>query len=405
MQTTLKTLALLRYRETAADVTNCLSAAKGIELKVTPQSGALKLPEADELPDVLLYEVTEPDAAELAQLERFITHHHGRVTVLAIGGGNNPELLRRLMRAGVRDVLPSPVERQELLAACTQLLSDLRAHKAGDNEPVHAVCTFMNAKGGCGATTLAVNVAAILAHDQKINVCLMDFDIGFGACAHILDMKPASFVTDALQQSERLDEVFLKALMTTHSSGVHVLASPSSPALAARTPSPEAIRKLLAVAVESYDVVIVDLPRSTEPWVLEVLRASTRSFFVMQNTLSIIRDMRLLLDYMPHAGVDAAKVEVVNNRAMAKSQSVSIEQLKETLGRERIHRVRNDYTNALAAADQGIPVYKVAASSELTQDLRHLATSIWQTHEPAATARAGFLSRLFGNHKNQLSPT
>lgn len=398
MQTTLNILALTRSEKTSKDISAFLDGVDGIATTVQQQEGNISLPEAEAVPEVLLYEVVEPSQAELVLLESFIAANRGKTVVLAIGSSGDTELLRRLMRAGVRDVIPSPLVRQELVTTCTELLSDKRARDADANGAIHAVCVFMDAKGGSGATTIAVNLAATLAHERKVKTCLIDFDIGFGACAHMLDLKPTSFVTDAIQQTDRLDAVFLEALMTEHSSGVHVLASPANPASATNLLKPEVIQKIIGLAAEVYDVVIVDVPRDTAPWAMEAMRVSSRGFVVMQNTLAVIRDVKLLVDFMPHAGIEMRKIELVNNRAMAKSQSVSIDQLKQTLGRDRIHRVRNDYHTALAAADQGIPVYKVAAGSELTEDIRNLANDIWHTHEPVEKGRSSFLARLF-NHK------
>lgn len=399
MQTKLKILAIARSEKTSKDVSAFLGGVDGLMTTVEVHPDSVVLPDAASLPDVLLYEVIDPAPAELILLEAFIADYKDKLTVLAIGGSGDTELLRRLMRAGVRDVMPSPLVRQELVTTCTDLLSDKRSRLSDQEGPIHAVCVFMDAKGGSGASTIAVNVAATLAHDRKVKTCLLDFDLGFGSCAHMLDIKPVNFVTDAVQQSDRLDTVFLKALMSEHGSGLHVLASPASPASGADKLSPDVVRKIIGLAAEIYDVVIVDLPRDTSDWVMEALRVSTKTFVVLQNTLAIIRDVKLLLDYMPHAGIDLRKVELINNRAMAKSQSVTIDQLKQTLGRERVHRIRNDYHAALTAADQGMPIYKVASGSEMAEDIRHLANDIWKTHEPVTAGRASFLARIFNNRK------
>ncbi|MGB4343795.1 MAG: AAA family ATPase [Moraxellaceae bacterium] len=399
MQTTLNIHALTRTDKTSKDVSAFLDGVEGVVATVHLQDGGIVLPELDALPDVLLYEIDDPSAAELVLLENFVASTRGKTIVLAIGRSSDTDLLRRLMRAGVRDVIPSPLVRQEIVTTCTQLLSDKRSKLEDANGAIHAVCTFMDAKGGIGGTTIAVNIAAVLAHDRKVKTCLIDFDIGFGSCAHMLDLKPTSFVTDAIQQADRLDAVFLKALMTDHESGLQVLASPASPASAADRITPEVVQKIIGLAAEIYDVVIVDVPRVTAPWAMEAVRVSTRSFVVMQNTLAVIRDVKLLLGYMPHAGIDIKKIELINNRAMAKSQSVSITQLKQTLGRDRIHRVRNDYQSALAAADQGVPVYKVGSGGELLEDVRRLANSIWKTHEPVASGRSSILARLLNHRK------
>jgi pilus assembly protein CpaE len=400
MQTTLNVLALVCGEKTRSDLTGYLGAIAGLSATVKVQDSVTHFPEGEALPDVLLYEVVAPTLAELTALEKFIAEFHDKLVVLAIGSTTDTELLRRLMRAGVRDVLPSPLVRKELLTACAGLYADKRDKVAAQQSGRHAVCVFMDAKGGSGATTIAVNVAALLASERKIKTCLMDFDIGFGSCAHMLDIKPNSFLTEALHQSEQLDGAMLKSLMTEHASGLHVLASPAHPTAMPEKLSLSAIRKIIDIAADIYDVVVIDMPRETAAWAMEVTRASTKTMVVMQNALTTIQDVKLLLEYMPHAGVDMRKVELVNNRAMAKSQSVPIDQIKQMLGRERIHRVRNDYHTARLAADQGLPIYKVSSTSDLTEDIRHLANDLWHSHEPDRKGYQDLLSRWFMPRKD-----
>ena len=163
MQTTLNIFALTRSEKTSKDVSAFLDGVDGLVTKVSLQPDGVTLPDESALPDVLLYEVTDPTQAELTLLESFIAAHRASTTVLAIGTTSDTELLRRLMRAGVRDVVPSPLVRQEIVTICTNLLSDKRAREAEQSGAIHAVCAFMDAKGGSGATTIAVNVAAMLA--------------------------------------------------------------------------------------------------------------------------------------------------------------------------------------------------------------------------------------------------
>lgn len=396
----LNVIALLHTASTTEDLDQILSGVEGIDLAIHKAGPGVRLPaNLTVLPDVVLYEIADPSPSEVTLLEEFIAEYHDKLMVIALGHTLDPALMRRLMRAGVRDVLPIPLSRQEVITACTNLLSEKRSRMADQGEEVTSICAFMNAKGGSGATLLAVNVAAALAHRKGPRVCLLDFDIQFGACAHMLDLAPKSYITDAVQHADRLDSVFLKALMTDHASGISILASPGTPSASMAGMTPAVVRQIIEAAAAVYDVVIIDLPRVIAPWTLEAIRVSTRSFIVLQNTLATIRDARLLLDHLPHAGVDTRKVELINNRAMAKSQSVSIDQLKQTLKKERVHRVRNDYATAVAAEDQGIPVYKVEPTSQLTADLEHLADYIWHEHTPAPAQEPSLLSKLFGRRK------
>lgn len=391
----LNILAYTTHEATARDLGTLLAGVEGMALQQRPAAGELTVAlDAANSADVVILESDGSDLDLAQRVEAFVGSMPEGVVAFVIGDAANAALLRRLMRAGVRDVLAKPLVRQDVLNALTAVLSEKRARAMAAGESVTSVAAFFNAKGGCGATMLAVNTAASLASRQKARVALLDFDLQFGDCALLLDLAPRNNMGDALRQAERIDGTLLRALMTEHSSGLHVLASPSSPAVSGNL-SPQAVRAVIDAASAAYDVVIVDLPRTVEPWTLEAIKAATTTFLVVQNNLATIRDARLLLDHLPRAGIDARRVELVNNRAMAKVPSVSIEQLKETLKHDKAHRVRNDYVNAVAAEDQGMPVSKVAPRCGLAKDIDALADYLWQAHGHGQVKKEGLLDKLF----------
>jgi pilus assembly protein CpaE len=223
---------------------------------------------------------------------------------------------------------------------------------------------------------------------------LIDFDLQFGDVAISLDMHPRSTVNDALRQPDRVDTVLLKALVTKHESGLDVLPSPGN-LTSLDEMEASSVRKILQAAVQEYEFVILDLPRYFNAPVIEALKFSDPIMLVCQNSLETIRNAKVILDNMTLLGIPLAHVELVNNRAMAKSSSVSIDKLKSTLGKERIHRVRNDYSAAVSAQDQGVPIASVAKKSEMTKDITSLAEYIARSHRGDEEKKKGFFAKLF----------
>lgn len=392
----LNILAYTVADSTKRDLEAAVAGVEGMGLQARPlKSGTLSTAiDAATQADVLVIESAGADVEVMKEVEEFVTGLPEDVVVFVIGDAANPTLLRRLMRVGVRDVLASPVVRQDVVNVLTTVLSEKRARAMARGENVTSSCAFINAKGGSGGTLLAVNVACALAARHKAKVALIDFDMQFGDCALLLDTTPQNNVGDALRQADRIDAVLLKTMMTEHSSGVHLLASPATPSAAAELDA-HAVRRVLDAAAAAYDIVIIDLPRVSAPWTLEAMRSATTTFLVLQNNLSTLRDARLLVDHLPRTGIDARRIEIINNRAMAKTPSVTIEQLKETLKHEKVHRVRNDFETAVAAEDQGIPVHKVDARSDLAKDIDHLADYIWAAHGHGEAKKEGFLDKFF----------
>lgn len=390
MQNPLEILALPASTQTAAVLRQLLGQDRNYHCIQLPP-GSSRLPASLDAPDVLLYELPVPGGDGLEALQALRAQLAEDVSLIVTGATDSPGLMRSLMQLGVRDVLHEPLDPAELTATLARVQAEKQAAAPARRSTVAAFC---NAHGSSGATLLAVNTAITLAQQQGARVALIDFDLQFGKVAHLLDLKPATHVLDALRDAHRLDEVFLKALMAEHESGVHVLAAP--PTLAPLELSTTAVRKLIGVAAASYDIVILDLPRLVSEWTLQAMAECDRVLLLTQNNLGALRDTRRLLDYLSSAGeLPADRIEVVNNRALSRQASTSIEQMKKILGRPRLHRVRNDYSAALSAEDQGLPLYRVAPQSALTQDSERLAGHLWQLHHPGAALASHKAPRWF----------
>jgi pilus assembly protein CpaE len=392
------TVSLLFINDaTCREVEKALSRVDGVnivECSVSDDRPLRKIGKK-ELPDVLIVEINGHREQDMVDLERVIEGYGERLTVFVTYREGDLDVMRRLMRAGVKDAFPQPLQIQELVLEITGVISAKRERLRQARSRKGAVTAFLNAKGGSGATTIAVNVAYELAANHEAKTLLIDLDIQFGIAALCLDIKGESTVMDALDAPRRLDPVFLQALVTKHSSGLDVLMSPGKLGSIEEVGA-DAVQRLIETAVEDYDFVVVDLPRVFLPWMVTALKLADPVMLVVQNTLATIRDCRLILDRLPALGVPLANLELVNNRAMADVASVSIDELKQVLSHERIHRVRNDYSAAVVAQDEGKPVSEASKRSVLAKDLGHLAEYLAQVHGGIGEEKHTVWDRLFG---------
>ena len=77
--------------------------------------------------------------------------------------------------------------------------SSRRSSAAGPGRPKGRVVTVFSAKGGCGKTTVATNLAAALADRRPARrSCLVDLDLAFGDVAIALQLFPAHTIADAV---------------------------------------------------------------------------------------------------------------------------------------------------------------------------------------------------------------
>ena len=396
MSADLKVMSYHFSDEMGSELEAILSRVEGISLINTKVISEDQLSDLgkEELPDVVFFEMDGHSERHINDLELFLKDHRSNVSVYVTYKDVQLDDVRRMMRIGVKDIYPQPLQGQEIISEMSHAVSIKRERVKAAKGAKGGVTAFIDAKGGVGSTTLAVNVAHVLAEQHNAEVLLVDFDLQFGDVGISLDLHPRSTVADALRQPDRVDSVLLKALVTKHSSGIDVLPSPGNLSgfddLTAL-----ATRKILQAAVQEYEFVVLDMPRVFNAGVIEALKFSDPIMLVCQNSLETIRNAKMILDNLSHIGVSLSSVELVNNRAMAKSGSVSIDKLKSTLGKERIHRVRNDYAAAVSAQDQGVPVASVAKKSDMTKDVMALAEYILHAHRGDEEKKHGFFARLF----------
>jgi pilus assembly protein CpaE len=378
------------------ELTAILSRVEGLSLTSTKVVSEEQLSSlgVDELPDVIFFELDGHTERHVLDLEALLKEHRSSVSVYVTYKEVALDVVRRMMRIGVKDIFPQPLQTQELLSEMARAVSAKRERIKASQGAKGGVTAFIDAKGGVGSTTLAVNVAHVLAEKHKAEVLIIDFDLQFGDVALSLDLHPRSTVLDALSQPDRVDAVLLNALITKHDSGLHVLPSPGNLTTLDEL-NANSVRKILQAAVQEYEFVLLDLPRYFNAGVIEALKFSDPVMLVCQNSLETIRNAKMILDNLSLLGVPLANVELVNNRAMAKSSSVTIDKLKSTLGKERIHRVRNDYAAAVSAQDQGLPVASVDKKSDMTKDVGALAEYILHAHRGDNKKKQGFFAKLF----------
>lgn len=395
MSIELKVIGYLIHKKTCKEIETALGSINNVVLSMHLQGGewSYKSIGKEELPDIIIHEVDGNREDDLQDLEKILQEFAHQVTVYVTYKNGDMETMRRLMRAGVRDTFPQPIQTQELVTDVTNILSNKRADLSKSKGGKGAITSFISAKGGSGATTIAVNVAEMLAHSFEAKVLLIDLDIQFGDAALLLDLMPGNNVMEALLQPHRVDPEFLEALITKHDSGLNVLASPADISPMGEI-SPEGVTNLIDVAAELYDFVILDVPRVLTSWTMAALRYSDPIMVVGQNDIPTIRDTKLILDRIGHEGIPLDNTEVINNRAMSKEGAVPIDKLKGTLGIERMHKTSNDYKASVHSQNQGQPIEEVSKGSHFTKDLHALAEYLYVLQK-GEHKKGGLFSNLF----------
>lgn len=233
-------------------------------------------------------------------------------------------VLNEALRAGVREVADVN-DPAGVLAACSRSL-DLSRQLRGGSIPSqtgaeHAaqaqVITVFSAKGGCGKTTLATNLAIALAGSGTRRVCLIDLDLAFGDVAIMLQLAPERTIADLIPVADRIDETGLRMMLTNYSPGMDTLLAPVQPAIAEEI-SRDLVADVIHLARGMFDYVVIDTPPHFNDNVLAALDTSHLYVMVATPDLPALKNLRVTLDMFDMLDYRRENRIVVLNRADSK---------------------------------------------------------------------------------------
>lgn len=288
------------------------------------------------------------------------------ITVMVYSSHSDPELLVRCMRAGAREFLTQPIAPATIAEALVRA-SVRRPTVRTSKKALGKVLVFAGAKGGSGVSTIASNFAILLAQESHQNTVLVDLDLPLGAAALDLGITTEFSTANALQNINRLDSTFLSKLLTKHSSGLMVLSAPDR-----YTPlhvSNEAIAKLLAVARQDFDYVVIDAGSSMGTTYKTLLESATIAYLVAQVGISELRNSnRIISEFFT---LPTPKLEIVLNRFTQNPLGIDEENITKALTRPATWRIPSDYGTVQRAQNTATPL--ALGESAITAVLRQMA--------------------------------
>jgi len=313
-------------------------------------------PDLDEVPklmednyDVMIVDLDSNPEYALDLIETICSA--GTPTVMVYSGQTDSELLVRCMRAGAREFLTQPFSAGTIAEAMVRASVRRPAAKTV-KKTAGRLFVFLGAKGGSGVTTLACNFAVSMAAESGQSTLLIDFHLPLGDAALDLGITAQYSTVNALQNSARLDSNFLSKLLTKHSSGLSVLAAPGK--FTEIKSTNEDIDKLLAIARQDFDFVVVDAGTRLDIADSQLFDQAATIYLVTQVSIPELRNSnRLVSEFFNKT---ANKLEIVLNRYTPRSLGVDEEHITKALTRPATWRVPNDYATARRTQNTATPL-------------------------------------------------
>jgi len=328
--------------------------------------------------DVLLVDVDLDDPHEMEALEAVARRENGiPVVVTAL----NPSVdgLRQLMRHGIRDVVPQPFGRAELVQAIEEAAQRTR-RTSTPRKPGTVVC-ILKGGGGVGATTIATQGGCSLALAGRkkkkhvpadpSKVCVVDLDLQFGSVALQLDLDVNATVMDLVEKSGRLDGSMVRTSAIRHRSGLDVIAASGS-VQPLDVITPKMAVQIIDVARYEYGEVIVDMPGAWTTWTRALLAQASAIVMVIRPTVPSIRQARRQIDTLVAEQLAHVPLVVVANRVTRGwfKHGISFREMQRALDHPISHTISANHDAMLEAADAGLMLSEIRGGQRSWREIQ-----------------------------------
>lgn len=347
--------------------------------------------------------IDSADEDEIVLLGDLITLAKSKgIKVILIAEDVSPAVLHQLLRQGADEFVPYPLPENELQAAIDRLnkqpepIMQVAAAPVGtatEGTPGEGVLLAVHGlAGGTGATTLATNLAYELATVEKKaenpKVCLLDFDLQFGSVATYLDLPRRDVVYEMWADTDALDHDIFKQALTSFNDKMQVLTAPLD-MLPLDFVSSEDISKVIALARQHFDYVVIDMPSTLVQWTETVLHEAQVYFATVeldmrsaQNTLRLKRALKaedLPFEKIRFCLNRAPKFTDLNGKSRVKRMAESLE-----IGIEM--QLPDGGKPIPQCNDHGLPLAESAAKNPLRKEIMKLARSLHDLGKDEAEA-------------------
>jgi len=282
-----------------------LPSFSGHDLNAYPMRHQLAEVLISETPNLCLLEISEPREPGLALIPDLL-RMDAKLPIIVVLSSNDPELVLRCLRQGASDFLIPPFTSEQVEGAL-QKIARLKPCLASNAGKVYCV---MPAKGGCGASTIASNLAYQMKHRDK-RILLADLDPLAGTLSFLLKIKSNFSFMDALARSQDIDADLWKAVVTARQ-GVDVLLSPE--VMTEGMSELKDAGSIIEYARGTYDIVVLDTGGVYGDWNLSQAQLADEILLVATNELTALQAVQRALTYLDANNIPRYKLRLIVNR-------------------------------------------------------------------------------------------
>src|SRR5437763_10667149 len=296
-----------------------------------------------------------------------------RAPVILLASGGSPSLLEDALDADVADVMLLPQLTDNVVFAIKKACHAGRKQQASAGGRQGRLVTVFSPKGGTGKTVLSTNVSASLAKHWGKRALLLDLDLQFGDAAIMLGLEPEKTIYDLVVAPGELDTEKLAGYTTRHQCGLDILPAPLRPEDAELVTEAK-LGRLLEVARDSYDVIVVDTSPFFHGPMLATLDRTDELLMLSGLDVPTLKNVRLSLQTLELLSFPTARIRFVLNRANSKV-GMSKKEVEGALDVQMAFEVPSDRAVPISV-NRGNPAVLAEAGAEFSGAIKKMAKAL-----------------------------
>ncbi|WP_340149524.1 AAA family ATPase [uncultured Sneathiella sp.] len=340
-------------------------------------TAALNRIEPGHSPKVVLADITksiDPES-DITRLVRKMGHEN---TLIILGSSNDVGEFRKMIALGAKDYLVKPLTVEILKDAVENVDRQSQALQAAQSGKL---TVLVGVRGGVGATTIATNLAWIMANEEKLPTALLDMDLHFGTTTLSLDIETGGGFREALENPHRLDKLFLDSAIVKDGDRLAVLGT-EEPIDELVDITEESIDALIGEISQDYNQVIVDLPRHLLPTQGALLASADTVILVSDQSLAGIRDINRITQAMTTLQTKGRILKVVSRVGSDRAAQVSKADFERGLNEAVDYVIPEDAKSLTICANAGKAISEVAGKTAIAKVLRELSAAVSGYEKP-----------------------
>ncbi|RQR46610.1 fimbrial protein [Burkholderia sp. Bp9140] len=297
------------------------------------------------------------------------------VRVVAVGTQNDVGLFRNLLGIGVQDYIVKPLTVELMRRALTATESVVQARTG-------KVVSFVGARGGIGATTIAVSLARCLAGEKRRRVAYVDLNLHGGGANSMLGLSSNNGLIELLNMEQRPDDALFDRMFVTKGDRLHVL----SAELAYGEDAPlrdDAIALLVGMLQDRFHYVLFDVGTRAGKLFEGALEASDLVYVVADRSVHAAYEAARLARFVRELPGERLLSMVLNNPLEPVKGRVAQTDFEDAFGGVRLRELPHEPQSLATAENLGEPI-EGAKRHGFLDEIRRLANGI--TGESMAVA-------------------